>query len=84
MSKLDLDVLWNDDGPRKNLTDYQSDMDTLISHLNAARSVAVGLYQHNPDSRKVPSFETMYDELGEMVRNLHAAKKTAGERLREL
>ena len=78
-------MIWgNDKGAAQNLFDYMSDMDTLISHLNAARSVAVGLYNHNPDSRKVPSLDDLEDQLQQMCFDLRLAKKSASDRLKEI
>lgn len=75
---------WGHGSAAQNLTDYIADIEVLVSHLEAARSVAVGLYQHNPDSRKVPSFEGLYDDMQAMCLELRAAKTTAKNRLKSL
>ena len=78
-------MVWgNDKGAAINLIDYMSDIDSIISHLNAARSIAVSLYQHNPDSRDVPNFEGLYDDFAAKCMKLRAAKKAAKDQLEKL
>jgi len=79
-----MNVWSNGKTARHNLADYMSDMDVIVSHLEAARSVAVGLYQHNPDSRKIPSFDGLYDDLQAMCLELRDAKKVAENNLNNL
>ena len=74
----------NEKGAAQNLIDYMSDMDVLVSQLEAAREVAVGIYNHNPISREVPSFDGLYDDLQAMCLELRAAKKTAKSKLKNL
>jgi hypothetical protein len=67
----------NDKGAAQNLIDYMSDMDVLVSQLQAARMVVAGIYNHNPISREVPSFDGLYDDLQAMCLDLRAAKKNS-------